>query len=218
MLMIVDLQSPKSPKELGRWWLPGTKVGDDAPAPARVKPFDSGFRMLIPRLFHLSVRIALIWDGSMLEIIVLDIADKTKPKEVSRISWQSLNEGFMHTVVPILDRGLLVASKKSTKENCMDWPMRITIVDIQKETRPYPLAVLPPPTNFFHLCRGGGRFGAHNINLNHMPEISRVLKNTVVTAQFAGGLQIYSIQDPREPKELPILRLTFQATRVAQFK
>ena len=35
-----------------------------------------------------------------------------------------------------------------------------------------------------------------------MPEMSRVLKNTVVTAQFAGGLRIYSIQDPQEPKEI----------------
>jgi hypothetical protein len=201
MLMIVDLQNPKSPKELGRWWLPGTKVGDDAPAPARVKPFDSGFRLHTPLVPpERPDRAYLGWiDGG---IIVLDIADKTKPKEVSRISWQSLNEGFMHTVVPILDRGLLVASQESTKEDCMDWPMRVTIVDIQSETRPYPLAVLPPPANFSDLCRGGGRFGAHNINLNHMPEMSGVLKNTVVTAQFAGGLRIYSIQDPQEPKEI----------------
>ena len=35
-----------------------------------------------------------------------------------------------------------------------------------------------------------------------MPEMSRVLKNTVVTAQFAGGLRIFSIQDPQEPKEI----------------
>ena len=35
-----------------------------------------------------------------------------------------------------------------------------------------------------------------------MPEMSRVLKNTVVTAQFAGGLRIYSIQDPQKPKEI----------------
>jgi hypothetical protein len=201
MLMIVDMQNPKSPKELGRWWLPGTKVGDDAPAPARVKPFDSGFRLHTPLVLpERPDRAYLGWiDGG---IIVLDIADKTKPKEVSRISWQSLNEGFMHTVVPILDRGLLLASQESTKEDCMDWPMRVTIVDIQRETRPYPLAVLPQPANFSDLCRGGGRFGAHNINLNHMPEMSRVLKNTVVTAQFAGGLRIYSIQDPQEPKEI----------------
>jgi LVIVD repeat len=105
MLMIVDLQNPKSPKELGRWWLPGTKVGDDAPAPVRVKPFDSGFRLHTPLVPpERPDRAYLGWiDGG---IIVLDIADKTKPKEVSRISWQSLNEGFMHTVVPILDRGL----------------------------------------------------------------------------------------------------------------
>ena len=48
MLKIVDLQNPKSPKKLGRWWLPGTKMGDNAPEPARVKPFDSGFRLHTP--------------------------------------------------------------------------------------------------------------------------------------------------------------------------
>jgi hypothetical protein len=32
--------------------------------------------------------------------------------------------------------------------------------------------------------------------------MSRVLKNTVVTAQFAGGVRIYSIHNPREPKEI----------------
>ena len=201
MLMIVDLQDPKNPKEVGRWWLPGTMIGDEAPAPARVRPFDSGFRLhtaLIPA--ERPDRAYLAWiDGG---IVVLDIANKTKPREVSRISWQSLNEGFMHTVLPILDRGLLIASQESTKEDCRDWPMRIAIVDIQKETHPYPLAVLPPPANLADLCRGGGRFGAHNINLNHMPDISRVLKNTVVTAQFAGGLRIYSIQNPKEPKEI----------------
>jgi hypothetical protein len=201
MLMIVDLQNPKNPTEVGRWWLPGTRVGDDTPAPARVHPFDSGFRLhtlLVPP--ERPDRAYVGWiDGG---IIVLDIADKTKPREVSRISWQSLNQGFMHTVVPILDRGLLIASQESTQEECLDWPTRITVVDIQKETRPYPLAFLPPPANFSDLCRGGGRFGAHNINLNHMPGVSRVLKNTVVTAQFAGGLRIYSIRNPWEPKEI----------------
>jgi len=43
---------------------------------------------------------------------------------------------------------------------------------------------------------------AHNINLNDAPEVSRALKNTVVTAQFAGGLRIYSIEDPQAPREI----------------
>ena len=109
MLMIVDLQDPKAPKEVGRWWLPGTRVGDETPAPLRVHPFDSGFRLHTPLIpVERPDRAYVGWiDGG---IVVLDISDKTKPREISHISWQSLNEGFMHTVVPILDRGLLIAS------------------------------------------------------------------------------------------------------------
>jgi hypothetical protein len=198
MLMIVDMQDPKNPKEAGRWWVPGTKVGDEEPAPARVKPFDSGFRLHTPLIS--GDRAYMGWiDGGL---VVLDIADKTKPKLISRISWQSMNIGFMHTVLPLLDRGLLIATQEATHEDCADWPMRITVVDIQKETRPYPIAVMPPPANFAELCKGSGRFGAHNINLNNMPDVTRILKNTVVTAQFAGGLRIYSIKDPFQPKEI----------------
>ncbi len=201
MLMIVDLQNPKNPREAGRWWLPGTRDGDDAPPPARVKPFDTGFRLHTPLVTpERPDRAYLAWiDGG---VIVLDISDKSKPKLVSRISLQSLNEGFVHTVVPILERGLLVASQESTKEGCEDWPMRILLIDVKKETRPYPLSFLPPPANFAELCRGGGRFGAHNIQQNHMPQVSRVLKNTVVAAEFAGGLRIYSIRNPLQPEEI----------------
>jgi len=201
MLMIVDLKDPRYPREVGRWWLPGTREGDSAPPPARVAPLDSGFRL------HTAVvtqqrpdRAYLGWiDGG---VMVLDISDKSKPREVSRISWQSLHQGFMHTVVPILDRGLLVASQESTREGCKDWPKRVTLIDVEDETRPYPLSFLPPPANFAELCKGGGRFGAHNINLNDMPQVSPVLRNTVVTAQFAGGVRIYSIRNPLRPEEI----------------
>lgn len=201
MLMIVDLQNPAAPKEVGRWWLPGTREGDAAPPPARVRRVDKGFRLhnlLVPA--ERPDRAYAAWiDGG---IIVLDISDKSKPKEISRISWQSLNEGFLHTALPILDRGLVVASQESTDEKCADWPMRITVLDARDETHLYPLSILPPPVNLAALCAQGGRFGAHNINLNNMPQVSRVLKNTVVTAQFGGGLRIYSIKDPLSPREI----------------
>ena len=201
MLMIVDMQDPVHPKEVSRWWMPGTRVGDDAPAPPRVSPFDSGFRLHTPLVpVERPDRIYMGWiDGG---IVILDIADKTKPRQVANISWQSLHGGFMHTVLPLVDRGLLIASQESTKEACKDWPMQVMVVDIQDETRPYPVSVMPPPTNRAQLCAGGGRFGAHNINQNNMPEVSRVLKNTVVTAQFGGGIRIYSIANPNAPVEL----------------
>ena len=200
-LMIVDVLDPKNPIEAGRWWFPGTRVGDPQPSPARVKPFDSGFRLhtaLVPATRP--DRLYTGWiDGGLLE---LDISDKSRPKLITQISWQSANQGFMHTVLPILERGLLIASQESTKDNCEDWPMRITVMDVSNELNPYALSYLPPPVNKEALCKIGGRYGAHNINQNNMPEVSRVLLNTVVTAQFAGGLRIFSIKDPTAPKEI----------------
>ena len=43
--MIVDVRDPEHPVEAGRWWVPGTREGDEAP-PMRRHPFlDSGHRL-----------------------------------------------------------------------------------------------------------------------------------------------------------------------------
>ena len=41
---IIDVRKPSKPVEAGRWWLPGTRVGDSVPPPARHPKFDSGYR------------------------------------------------------------------------------------------------------------------------------------------------------------------------------
>ena len=46
--MILDMSDPAHPVEAGRWWLPGTREGDKEPAPERVSPLDSGFRLHTP--------------------------------------------------------------------------------------------------------------------------------------------------------------------------
>jgi len=203
-LMIVDFADPAHPKEVGRWWLPGTRAGDRAPPPPRVRFFDSGFRLHTPIVPpERPDRLYTGWiDGGL---IVLDIADKRHPKLVSRISWQSLDDGFMHTVVPLIGRGIAVASQEATHDGCEDWPKRIWIVDIADEARPYPRSVLPPPADQTALCRAGGRFGAHNVNLNRGGRIERGLQKTVVTAQFNGGIRAYSISDPDRPVEIGYL-------------
>src|SRR5207245_402592 len=40
---IVDVRNPSKPEEVGRWWLPGTRQGDDVPPPVRPKKPDAGF-------------------------------------------------------------------------------------------------------------------------------------------------------------------------------
>ena len=77
--MIVDVSDPAHLKEAGRWWLPGTRVGDEAPPPARVS-INSGGRMHTPVVAGDRAYVGWI-DGGW---VILDIADKAHPKLVAQ--------------------------------------------------------------------------------------------------------------------------------------
>jgi len=203
-LMIVDVQDAAHPKEAGRWWLPGTREGDKEPPPPRVTPFDAGIRMHTPTLTpDKPDRVYIGWiDGGL---VILDIADKTHPKLVMHRSWQSLGNGFAHTLVAIPSRNLMIQSEEATGANCKDWPKRDWVWDISDEKSPIPLAVFPPPADSSALCKAGGRFGAHNINLNQPVSTARTLTKTVVGSWFNGGVRAYSIEDPHHPVEIGYL-------------
>ena len=203
-LMIVDLRDPVHPKETGRWWLPGTRVGDKEPPPPRVAPFDTGIRMHSPALSsERPDRVYIGWiDGGL---VILDIADKAHPKLVAHRSWQSVGNGFAHTLLPIPSRNLLIQTEEATAANCKDWPKRDWVWDMSDEKNLIPLAAFPPPADFSQLCKAGGRFGAHNIDMNRPASTSRTLNKTVVGSFFNGGIRAYSIEDPTHPVEIGYL-------------
>lgn len=200
-LMIVDVANPRQPHETGRWWLPGTRIGDRVPAPARVADIDSGMRLHTPMVpADKPDRAYVGWiDGGWM---ILDISDKAHPKLVSRRSWQSMDEGFAHTVVAIPSRGLAIQSEEAIGTKCSDWPKRDWVWDISNEKHPVLLAPLPPAHDQDALCRAGGRFGAHNIDMNRPHPNSAMLDNTVVGSFFNGGVRAYSIADPSRPVEI----------------
>ena len=191
--MVVDMSDPAHPKEAGRWWLPGTRVGDKAAPPPRVSN-DSGIRMHTPVVSGDRAYVGWI-DGGW---VILDISDKAHPKLVAHRSWQSQNVGFAHTVLPIPSRGLAIQTEEAVEANCKDWPKRDWVWDISRETAPVVLSVMPPPADFDALCKQGGRFGAHNIAQNR-PE-ARQLTRTVVGSFFNGGVRAYSIANPHDPR------------------
>ena len=203
-LMIVDVSDPRHPREAGRWWLPGTREGDSVPPPPRVAPFDAGIRMhslVVPP--DKPDRAYIGWiDGGW---VILNIADKAHPILIAHRSWQSLGNGFAHTVLPIISRGLAIQTEEATENTCKDWPKRNWVWDISDERHPVPLAVLPPAADQSALCKAGGRFGAHNIHMNRPIETSRTLTQTVVGSYFNGGVRAYSISDPNRPVEIGTL-------------
>ena len=200
-LMIVDASDPKQPKEVGRWWLAGTRVGDDAEPPPRVERFDAGMRLHTPTVpADQPNRLYAGWiDGGW---VILDISDKTQPKILARRSWQSMGEGFAHTVTAIPSRGLAIQTEEAVGNLCSDWPKRNWVWDISNERHPVVLATMPPPHDQAELCKAGGRFGSHNINMNRPSPYELTLKNTVVGSYFNGGVRAYSIADPTRPVEI----------------
>ena len=203
-LMIVDVSDPRHPHEVGRWWLPGTRVGDAAAAPPRMSWPDAGIRMhslTIPASQPNRAYVGWI-DGGW---VILDISDKAHPRAIVRRSLRSIDEGFTHTVVAIPSRGIAIQSEEAIKNKCADWPKRNWVWDIHNERHPFPLAPFPPIAGAAALCHAGGRFGSHNIDMNRPMPFSRTLTETVVGSYFAGGVRAYSIADPSHPVEIGYL-------------
>ena len=198
---IVDVRDVTRPMEVGRWWLPGTREGDAEPPPQRLDPrFDSGFRAHNTNVYPQRPDRAYIGyiDGGAL---ILDIADKAHPKLVGRWRNSPPFNGFTHTVLPLLDRNLLVVSDECVKDDGFDWPKLVWLLDARAEANPVPIATLPAPPHGAFAHRGG-RFGAHNLHENLPAPTSWRSEEIVIGTFFNAGVRAYDIANPFEPREI----------------
>ena len=198
---IVDVRNPSKPVEAGRWWLPGTREGDDAPPPKRLDPkFDAGFRAHNTNVYPERPDRAYVGyiDGGA---VILDIADKARPKLIANWRHSPPFNGFTHTVLPLFGRGLLVVSDECIQDNGADWPKLVWMVDARAEENPVPIGTLPaPPYDAF--ARRGGRFGAHNLHENLPVPGSWRSEEMVIGTFFNAGVRAYDIRDPWQPREV----------------
>jgi len=216
--MIVDVRDPRRPREVARWWLPGTQVNDPCLPdclPIRHQPFDDGYRAHNIEVFPERPDRAYIGyiDGG---IIILDIsgladvragkADSFSPTLVSQLSYAPPFTAWTHTVQPFFRRGLAVVSDESVMTKCTDAPKLIWIIDIREETNPVIVATAPVPQNVADLCARGGRFGAHNLHPNFPSSTSAQLRHMVVGSFFNGGVRIYRLLDVPLPAVPPVVR------------
>jgi hypothetical protein len=197
---IVDVRQPSRPTEVGRWWLPGTRDGDTEPPPPRHPAFDSGYRAHNTNVYPKRPDRAWVGylDGGA---IILDIADKAHPRLVARWDYQPPFPGFCHTLLPLLDRGLLVVSDESVADGAKDWPKLVWILDVREETKPVPISTCPlPPVKTF--AKRGGRFGAHNLHENRPAPGTWISEQFIVGTFFNGGVRAFDTSDPFHPREV----------------
>lgn len=197
---IIDVKNPSKPVEVGRWWYPGQREGDAEPPLPRHPRFDGGYRPHNVMVYPERPDRAYIGyiDGG---IVILDIADKSKPKEVTRFKYSPPMNGMTHTVMPLLKRNLLVVSDESNKDEAADWPKMTWIVNAEEETNLVPISTLPLP-DVESFAKRGGRFGSHNIHENYPGPLSWRSEQIVVGAFFNAGVRAYDISNPFQPQEI----------------
>ena len=196
---IVDIDDPKHPVEVGRWWVPGQwAAGGEKAAPdvsLHGGPYVVGDRAYLP------YRSA--------GIVIVDISNLKKPEFVSQLS---VSPPFMrlfgiHTAMPFPKRKIVTANSEAIREDC-DEPLCFAgIVDVSNEKEPRLVSLLPtpaPPEGFPHknFCEFGGRFGPHN---QHQPQNQKSLyhnDNLLFMTWFNAGLRIFDISDHLLPKEV----------------
>jgi len=197
-----DVRSPSKPVEVGRWWLPGTRQGDNEPPPARhqTPQLDKGNRAHNTNVYpQRPDRLYLAYiDAGM---FVMDISDKAHPKPICRWDNSPPYTGFTHTLLPLFDRNLFVMTDESTVDDARDWPKLIWILDAREEAHPVPIATCPMPPVDAYAGRGG-RFGAHNIFENTPSPNAWHSDQIIIGTFFNGGLRAYDIANPFQPKEV----------------
>ena len=178
----VDVRNPSKPVEVGRWWMPGTRQGDNVMPPTR-HPIDKGFRAHNTNVYpQRPDRCYLAYiDGGM---FVLDISDKANPKKISHWTNSPPYTGFMHTIVPLFDRGLMLVTDELTENNAKDWPKLIWVLDARDETNLVSIATCPLPDH--RIYAAAGRFGAHNIHEN-VPLPTAWQNDQIVLGTFFNG-------------------------------
>jgi len=198
---IVDVSNPAKPTPLGRWHLPGTMEGDDAPPPKRLPAkYDAGFRAHNTNVYpERPDRCYLGYlDGGMM---VLDIAERSRPKLVSRWMNSPPYNGFTHTVLPLFSRGLLVVTDESIQNDGADWPKLVWLLDARDEANLVSIGTLPVQ-GVQPLLRKGGRCGAHNVHENPPVPGAWRSEDIVLGTFFNTGVRAYVIRDPFAPREV----------------
>src|SRR5205823_5481869 len=153
--VIVDISDPANPVEAGRWWVPGQKEGEAAVAPQSTSlhgpPEVVGNTVFLP------------YGGA--GMIILDINDVSKPKEIGRLSYSPPFLSFIgvHTVVPAPEKKLAYVNSEAIFDDCKEALNHASIVDISDLTKPRMISLLPlpvPPATWKikSFCEHGGRF------------------------------------------------------------
>ncbi len=189
IFLVVDMQDPTKPVEVGRWWIPGMwRDGGEQPTWSnRVA------------LHHAVVKGEVAYggwrDGGL---VILDVSDPTAPRELAHRNWCPPFGGGTHSCLPLLDRDLLVVTDEAVLDNCADQVKYTWVFDIRDKTNPVSISTFPTPTDRDY-CSEPGHFGPHNLHENR---IGSWQSSEIIFATYQNaGVRAFDITNPYQPEE-----------------
>jgi hypothetical protein len=199
-LVIVDLSDPTRPREVGRWWYPGQHTAARETmdwTPTEGHGGVAGAKRVA--LHHPLIRgdraYCGWWDAGL---VIVDIADRSRPELVSHLDFGSDVSGATHTALPLPGRDLLVVTDEQIAADCQGLFDQVRVVDISDERQPKVVGEFPRPQGDF--CQRGGRFGPHNVHEMRPGTLSD--PNTIYLTYFNAGLRVVDVSDPTAPREV----------------
>jgi hypothetical protein len=195
IFMSVDMSDPAQPREAGRWWIPGMNLAAGE-TPAWEATRRDGLHHAI---INGDTAYAAWRDAGM---VVLDIADRGKPKLIVHRNWSPPFGGGTHNCLPLPDRDLLVVLDEAVLDHQEDGLKLIWVFDNRVRENPVSISSFPTPAEADYKAKGG-HFGPHNIHENRPG--SFVSSQLIFATYQNAGIRVFDISNPFISKEVGAL-------------
>ena len=195
--VIVDISDPANPREVSRWAVKGQRRDEPAEpqlASLHGPPYVEGDRAWL--------------SYGRAGAVLLDISDVTQPRLVSQFSIGDFGSIMgCHTYLPLKERKMAVLTTEAILEDNRDSANLVALMDMSDESKPRAMSILPTPipseqASYTSYAQRGGKFGPHNIHMPHHQSCLAKVGNLLHLTYFAGGLRLYDIRDPYQPREI----------------
>ena len=208
-----DVSDPANPVRLSDWWVPGSRVGEEADSPYlagnerwnnHTSWFGSRMGLFMPRSQESGWRYGYAAQGGQ-GFFVVDISD---PANMHHVGWCELppsvagTEGDNVDTTQVEATGYVYVSGYPMNTDCYEPAKEIYQIDVRDPQHPVLVRTLPrpmPPAEapFTDYAQRRGSFG---------PKRSGYFINTgtphggiIPYAFYSGGLQIFDVSDPEKP-------------------
>ena len=191
IFITIDMTDPAKPREAGRWWIPGmNQAAGETPSWPGTSRFGLHHAIVEGDTAYAAWR-----DAGM---VVIDVADRTKPKLISHRDGAPPFGGGTHNCLPLPDRDLLVVLDEAVLDHQEDGVKHIWMFDNREKSNPVSIATFPQPAETDYKSKGG-HFGPHNIHENRPGTF--VSSELIFATYQNAGVRVFDIRDQHRPRE-----------------